>query len=374
MDQGVVRAELVLAHRPHLHRTGVDGLYGFFCVPHLNASRGTGPRCRGGHAVDAVSPIRFKIFHVHAAEGNREDCLPIVPPPGGLGCLRETRIAPGITAILAAQGEKLPLCHQAEGGGGILYCALHGALSSGVQRVQKKLLLFIPRDIGVQNAFKLGLLLLPQPGVSSCGGGLHHNICVFPGAVWEDGQISKPCGRLLQKAKRQHGGSPLSQGIGVEQPAGEFVVRPCVHSLLVFGKPIKAVIKSEHRLRLQVQPIGGNKGSEFPSARRALQVQYRPGVADGGAGPLPFIAVGVEGHGHCPAILVHLLCRHGLVQKVQVAPPAPVGGVENAVEVLVVIRGQGEETVRHLRGKERLRRLPQVRQGRDRDRLRLPGK
>ena len=46
VDQGVVGAELVLAHRLHLHRTGVDGFYIVLRVPHLDASQGPRPRHR----------------------------------------------------------------------------------------------------------------------------------------------------------------------------------------------------------------------------------------------------------------------------------------------------------------------------------------
>jgi len=161
----------------------------------------------------------------------------------------------------------------------------------------------------------------------------------------------------------------------VEQPAGQLQVGPGVEVTgVITHEGINIIGELEHRLRLQVQPVGGNKGSEFPAVRRVFQIQHRLGVADGGTGFLKGPAVGVEGDRHRPVVRIHLLRRHGLVQQVQVAPSAPVGGVENAVEVLVVIRGQGEEVVHNLRGEVGLRRLPQVCQGRDRDRLRLPGK
>ena len=160
----------------------------------------------------------------------------------------------------------------------------------------------------------------------------------------------------------------------MEQPAGQLQVGPGVHAGFLFQKSIGVIGELEHRLRLQVQPVGGGKGGEFPAVRRVFQIQHRLGVADGGTGFLKGPAVGVEGDGHRPVILVHLLRRRGLVQQVDVAAPAAVGGVEDAVEVLVVVRGQGKEAVRQFRGEVGLRRRPQVRQGGDGDRLRRPGK
>ena len=161
----------------------------------------------------------------------------------------------------------------------------------------------------------------------------------------------------------------------MEQPAGQLQVGPGVEVTgVITHEGIHIIGELEHRLRLQVQPVGGNKGSEFPAVRRVFQIQHRLGVADGGTGFLKGPAVGVEGDRHRPVVRIHLLCRHGLVQQVDVAAPSAVGGVEDAVEVLVVVRGQGKEAVHQFRGEVGLRRRPQARQGGDGDRLRRPGK
>ena len=62
-------------------------------------------------------------------------------------------------------------------------------------------------------------------------------------------------------------------------------------------------------------------------------------------------------------VRVGLRCRHGLVQQIEVAAPVGALGVEHAVKVPVVVRGQREQGCRQLRGKIGLHQGLKVCQG-----------
>ena len=163
----------------------------------------------------------------------------------------------------------------------------------------------------------------------------------------------------------------------MQQPAAQLVVGPRVHGRLVICKCVRAVAEGEHGLRVQIQVVAGTEAGKAPAVCRALQIQHGLGVTHGscrcgpgllGAGNgnrLGILVLGPEGEGHGPVVRVGLRCRHGLVQQIEIAAPVGALGIEYAVKVPVVVRGQREQGCRQLRGKIGLHQGLKVRQSRE---------